>query len=344
MDTSTKEGRAMSTKSPFRILIALAVIPAISDAACIPVYGITTITTPGTYCLARDIFSPAGAGIVIRTDNVVLDFAGHRLSTPVNPSLTMLTTGVDASLNRSITVRNGTIQGFIDGVNLGERVPANNYGNFVVSNMRIDQAISTQARSVGIFIEGANFTITNNTITNVKGVDAFGMLVHGSGPAIQTPGKIVITDNRIDRVAGIFGDASGIAVDGGRLVRVDDNVVTEILPGSTPQGLLGSHGVRVYSFEPNSLTEVGGNVVRNSVFRDNSVGIFVNTSTDQIAYVRDSQVTNMSIGLDLGGSCVAYFLYNTISGATQPYRLTGTQLPCSRNDVGAGPGNNPPGP
>jgi len=336
----------MSTKFGFRMLVALALVPAIGSAApCIPVYGLTTITWPGTYCLARDIFSPNGTGIVIRTDNVVLDFAGHKLSTPSNPSATVITTGVDGSLNRNITVRNGTIRGFIDGINLGERVPTNNFGNFVVTNMRIDQAISDQARAIGIFIEGANFTITNNTITNVKGIDALGMLLHGNGPAILAPGKIVITGNRIDRVSGIFGDGTGIALDGGAMTRVDDNVVTEIAPGSTPsQGVLGSFGMRIGSFEPNSLTEVGGNVVRNSVFRINSVGIYVNTHGDQIAFVRDSQISGMSLGLDLGGSCVSYFLYNTISGATTPYRLTGDQVPCSRTDVGAGPGNNPPGP
>ena len=64
----------------------------------------------------------------------------------------------------------------------------------------------------------------------------------------------------------------------------------------------------------------------------------------QVAFVRDSQISGMSVGLDLGGSCVAYYLYNTVSGASTPYRLTGDQVPCARVDVGSGPGNNPAGP
>jgi len=336
----------MNNKHLIRILFIIAALPGLAEAApCIPIYGIATITMGGTYCLVRDIVSSTGTGIVIRTDNVVLDFAGHKLSTPSNPASTVITTGVDASLNRNITIKNGTIQGFVDGINLGERVPANNFGNYLVTNMRIDSAISNQGRAIGIFAEGANFTITNNTITNIRGVDALGMLMHGNGAAILAPGKIVITGNRIDRVQGIFGGATGIALDGGALTRVSDNVITELVPGSTPsQPFLDSTGIHVASFEANSLTEVGGNHVRNTTLRPNSIGIALNTHGNQVAFVRDSQVSGMSIGLDLGGSCVAYYLYNSVVGANTPYRLTGDQIPCSRADVGSGPGNNPPGP
>jgi hypothetical protein len=326
------------------VLAGLAILPQAGSAApaCRAILNVTLpITAPGRYCLVRDLVSTTGAGIVIRSDNVTVDFAGFRLSTPSNPGSTTITTGVDASTNQKITIMNGALQGYIDGINLGERVPINNVGNYLVANMRIDLAVSNFFRAVGIFAEGANFTITSNSITNLTGSEAFGMLLHGTGPAIAAPGRIVIADNRIDHVTGTVGDnAVGISVDGGAETLVNDNVVTEIVSGpATPNQFQKAHGLDVASLAPGSLTELGGNTVRNSVTRTNSTGISLNTSGNQVAFVRDSSIAGMNTGLQLGGGCVPFYLYNTVSAASTPYSVAGTPIPCSLQGIDPGPGN-----
>jgi hypothetical protein len=326
------------------LLAAFASLPLVAGAApfCRTISNVTLpIMAPGRYCLAWDIFSPTGAGIVIRSDNVIVDFQGHKLSTPSNANSPGITTGVDASLNQNVTVMNGTLQGYIDGINLGERVPTNSLGNYLVTNMRIDLAVSNRFRAIGVFAEAANFTITNNTITNLTGVEAMGMLLHGTGPAIPAPGKIVITGNRIDHVTAVNGDhADGIVLDGGAETLVNDNVVTEVFSGTaTPFPFQRAHGLEIASLAPNSLTELGGNTVRNSVTRANSTGISLNNSGNQIAFVRDSFVSGMDTGLSLGGGCVPFYLYNTVVGASTPYSIAGTQVPCEPQGVDPGPGN-----
>jgi hypothetical protein len=38
---------------------------------------------------------------------------------------------------------------------------------------------------------------------------------------------------------------------------------------------------------------------------------------------------------------VPLYLYNTINGATTPYSIAGTLVPCARQGIEPGPGNRP---
>jgi hypothetical protein len=345
-DSNYNREGAMKLKRLAVLLAALAVLPEIGSAQSF-CRSITSVNVPimqsGRYCLVGNLFSPTGAGIVIRANNVTIDFQGYRLSTPSNAGSTVLTTGVDASAVQNVTIMNGTIQGYIDGINVGERVAPSNTGFYVITNMRIDRSVANLWRAIGIFGEGPNITVTNNTITNMTGVEGFGIFLHGTGPAIANPGRIVVTGNRIDRVTAVNGNnANGIVLDGGAETIVNDNVVTEIVAGgSVPSSFQNAFGVYVASVVRGGLTEVGGNTVRNSVLRTNSTGIVLNNSEDQVAFVRDSTVTNMNTGLRLGGGCVPFYTYNTIVGATTPYSVSGTPTPCSPLTIDPGPGNRP---
>jgi hypothetical protein len=333
----------MNLKRLSLLLAVFAILPEVGSAApCRWIYSVTLpITQPGRYCFARDIATTNGSGLVIRSDNVIVDFLGRKLSTTPIPGSLNINTGVDAAENQNITILNGTIQGYIVGINLGERVPTNNLGNFLVNNMRIDQGNAPTFRVIGIFAEAANFTITNNIITNLSGAEAMGMLMHGTDSSIPTPGRIVITGNRIDRLTAGNGDnASGIVLDGGAETIVNDNVITEVYSGGpTPGPFDRAGGIQIANVVANSLTEVGGNTVRNNFFRPNTTGIYLNTTGDLVAFVRDSVVSGMNTGLLLGGACVPYYLYNTVTGATTPYSIVGSPIPCSRTSIDPGPGN-----
>jgi len=331
------------------LLAFLATIPATSAAAprCIAVTNVATpISAPGRYCLIRDIVSATGHGIAIKANNVTLDFAGHKLSTPVRTTTAgQLRFGVDASNNHTITIMNGTLQGFNDGIVLGELVTTPNPGNYVVTNMRILDT-ATNGRAVGIFeATGSNVTITNNIIStvtggnNIFGGDAFAMMIHGASQSSSTTGKIIIKNNHINQVTSFQGggDAVGILVEGGNETIVNGNMVTEIK--AAPTSFQNSIGLNVVSINAQpGLVEVGDNFVWNSVPSANSTGIRLNNNLTN-AFVRDSTVGGFSTGLELGGSCVAFYLYNSVFGATTPYSVSGTIPPTPCGQGTEGPGN-----
>ena len=227
-------------------------------------------------------------------NNVTLDFAGHKLSTPVRTTpIGRNRVGVDASNHHTITIKDGTIQGFNDGIILGELITTSNPGNYVVTNMKILDTTSL-GRAVGIFkATGSNVTITNNVISTVTGGndtfggDAFAMMIHGASQSNSPPGKIVIKGNRIDQVTSSAGggDAVGILVEGGHETLVTGNMVTEIK--AAPTSFQRSIGLNVVSINPEpGLVEVGDNYVWNSVNAANSSGYSSEYKRNECFYPR----------------------------------------------------------
>jgi hypothetical protein len=162
------------------------------------------------------------------------------------------------------------------------------------------------------------------------------MMVHGASQSSSPLGKIVIKGNQIDQVTSSNGggDAVGILVEGGNETIVNGNMVTEIK--ASPTFFQRSIGLNVISINPEpGLVEVGENYVWNTVTTTESIGIRVNTNLTN-AFIRDSTVGGFSTGLDLGGSCVPFYLYNSVSGATTPYSVTGTPTPCGQGTNGPG--------
>jgi hypothetical protein len=92
-----------------------------------------TITSPGIYVLAKDLSAP-GIAILIKSANVTIDFGGHLLTC----TNTLGSTGVRTETARNVTIKNGTIDGFLYGIDFHNpsNDPSNNAGH-VVENMRI---------------------------------------------------------------------------------------------------------------------------------------------------------------------------------------------------------------
>src|ERR671934_24276 len=83
---------------------------------------------PGIYCLNSDLSFPSasGVGISINSDDVVLDFNGHTLDgLAAGPATSAY--GIVALSRTNVTIRNGTIRGFYNGVLIsGRAAPQNN--------------------------------------------------------------------------------------------------------------------------------------------------------------------------------------------------------------------------
>src|SRR5512143_3103693 len=82
---------------------------------CTPITSVpTTISASGIYCLTADINTAirAGNAIEIAPNHVILGLNGHKLGgLSAGPGTSAR--GVDAFERQNITVRNGTIRGFI---------------------------------------------------------------------------------------------------------------------------------------------------------------------------------------------------------------------------------------
>lgn len=82
-----------------------------------PIYGPTTISTPGYYCVANDITATINLApiITISTNNVVLDLNGHTIE---NLGTGFGTACIETSGNNNITIRNGTLRTNRTGINV----------------------------------------------------------------------------------------------------------------------------------------------------------------------------------------------------------------------------------
>jgi hypothetical protein len=154
------------------------------NSSCTPITSLpTTITAPGYYCLTSDLATnmTSGAAITINTDDVVLDLNGFKLDGLAAGTGT-LADGIRADYRQNITIRNGTVRGFFEGIVLIDPNFSGISRGHVVEYIRADQN-----RYTGIRILGIGVIIRNNQVLNTGGstyVHAYGISVSGNGARV----------------------------------------------------------------------------------------------------------------------------------------------------------------
>ena len=104
-------------------LSALTVLPRIASADAVTrcqrgIHSLpVTINSAGTYCLDRNLSMSAttGAAITVNANDVTVDLKGFKIDGSGAGAGT-LTLGVSANGRRGLTVRNGRIRGFFQGI------------------------------------------------------------------------------------------------------------------------------------------------------------------------------------------------------------------------------------
>jgi hypothetical protein len=149
-----------------------------------------TIDRPGSYKLVNDLtFSgTTGTCLLITARFVTIDLAGFTISGPGNPNpfsgntTTAIAAGNDTA---GIAVRNGSISGFIVGVNLGG-------GGSIVEGLRIFGGPGISSLGIGV----ATGIVKGNTVDHIGGLP-------GQGVGISATG--IVTGNYVtgSRVGGI---------------------------------------------------------------------------------------------------------------------------------------------
>jgi hypothetical protein len=145
-----------------------------------------TIRTPGHYCFDANVRTSitTGNAIMIAADEVVLDLNGFVLDGTAAGTGTNAN-GIFTYDRRHVTVRNGTVRGFFDGLQLGAggaRAAA-----ITVERMRVDRT------AVGIAVRGlgGGHVVRDNVVTNAGGstvpgeTNGVGISVYGGADVVN---------------------------------------------------------------------------------------------------------------------------------------------------------------
>jgi hypothetical protein len=217
------------------------------------------ITAPGIYCLHSSL-NVAGDGIIILSDDVVVDLNGHAITG------TGHSTGVQSTseYNRNIIVRNGAIRRFSRGVDIGQ---GGFGGGVVVEDLRIDAHAK-----FGILARGRAAIVRRNQVVQ-NGITGDGQRF---GIWVEGPGSIVADNQVVDIGLGAPGQADAIRVLYGAGTVIERNVITN----SGPAGGMGK-GIHFQSSPGGAAVgnRISGWAVgiefdsgSNGIYMDNTVG------------------------------------------------------------------------
>ena len=202
--------KAVGSTSAVLALIALAALPSVGRAdetlLCDRVISAVpyTISVPGHYCLRSNLNTaiPSGAAITINASFVWLDLNNFTLS----GSGAGTADGIAANAGRrNITVRNGTVRRFYDGIRLGVGTTG---ANFTVEGIWADQ---NKANGIAVRATGGGHNIRGNVVTNTGGTNP-----GDNGVSISIQGAANVIDNQVMKAFGnpaAPGGANGMAYD-----------------------------------------------------------------------------------------------------------------------------------
>lgn len=164
------------------------------------------ITVQGVYCFTGSLSTAmtSGNAITIQAHNVVLDLNGFKLG-GLAAGLDTSAIGIRAINRQNITIKNGTIRGFLFAIALEDNNTGVPQGGHVVEDIRADQ--NTLG---GIVLGGSGNIVRNNQIVATGGTTNFGANVEAYGIHISGSGPRVLNNDVINTVAQGTGTAWGM--------------------------------------------------------------------------------------------------------------------------------------
>jgi len=250
-----------------------------------------TITKSGVYHFTKDLNFNTGnaAAINIAATDVVIDLNAHGLVDVLGIATTAI--GINCDGFNRVTVKNGTIRGFQNGVVLtstGARVAdllvTNNLGsgitvvgddNEILHNRVCNtggSGIASLLYAIGISITGTDCTVSDNDVENTFATDNTNHF--GDGIRVRGCSNIVVSNNRVLDVepsaATNGGAATGIAADSAapseNLIFLNNIVVTTGTGFDLSGGSSGKYGDNTtsnvltgYNTTGSGMTDIGNN-------------------------------------------------------------------------------------
>jgi parallel beta-helix repeat protein len=142
-----------------------------------------------------------GNAITINTSNIVLDLNGYKIG-GLGAGTATQANGIYAYQQQNITIKNGTVRGFLYGIKLDDVSPYTTSQGHVIEDIRADQNTYS-----GIWIAGNGNIIRNNLIIATGGASGAGADVYALALFIGGPGAQVLNNT----VTGVIAQGSGIA-------------------------------------------------------------------------------------------------------------------------------------
>ena len=194
---------------PVLLALALGSVPARAETVnCTPITTLPTIiNTQGIYCFTGHLSTSitTGAAIDIQTNNVVLDLNGFKLG-GLAAGFGTQATGVQAANRQNVTIKNGTIRGYLKAVSLTDSGASQGH---VVEDVRADQNTF-----VGIEVNGAGNIVRNNQVVTTGGSTTFGANASAQGILMAGSGPRVLNNDVINTFKAGTGVATGVLFNG----------------------------------------------------------------------------------------------------------------------------------
>ena len=171
---------------------------------CTPITSLpAVITVQGIYCFTGHLNTgmTSGNAIEIQTNNVALDLNGWKLGRQAGGIGTQAA-GIHAFQRKNITIRNGTIRGFYQGIWIEDTSPYTTSSGHLVEDMHLDANTW-----IGIRVEGSGNIVRRNQVVNTGGSP---LADNTAGIDLFGPGARVL-DNDVSEVVLGTADPNGTA-------------------------------------------------------------------------------------------------------------------------------------
>ncbi|GMR06020.1 MAG: hypothetical protein BMS9Abin25_0601 [Gammaproteobacteria bacterium] len=210
----------------------------------------TVITSQGVYCFTGNMITrkTSGNAIEIQANNVTIDLNGWKLGgLPAGAGTTV--NGIYASNRKKITIRNGTIRGFYQGILLDDSYPYTTSQGHLIEDIRADRntfkgmyilgndnivrrnrVVNTGGSTVnssafGIHLEGFRGRVLNNDISGTAatptGVEGYGLLLTSADGAVVEGNRIDDVSSPINATGIYIQGSNGVLAAGNRITRAD---------------------------------------------------------------------------------------------------------------------------
>ena len=202
-----------------------------------------SITAKGIYCLTTDVilastFTGGGPAISIAADNVVLDLNGHRVGGSSVASGSAVV-GIQAIGHHGITIKNGLVRGFYDGIEL--------LGGTDSSESRmnvVEDIVAEDNRFSAIRMEGDGTVVRRNRVRGTGEDSSGGMAIWVQGANARiVDNQVIGRDPTGSITTGIYlSSAPGSLVEGNQVGNdappPENNIWTAISVGTGSDSVL----------------------------------------------------------------------------------------------------------
>ena len=287
-------------------------IDAASDEVRTPISSLPfTINSSGSYYLTGNLTVISGHGISLTASNVTIDFMGFTIASQE----TGVARGISLNGRENVTIKNGTILGFGNGIYSEQETER----NIQIDSMRILNSVDR-----GVTIRGSGHQITNSIVDGSGGIGLSlgintaniisGMKVRNNTVSNNGSGIIVGSGSFVSKNNVYSNDASAIVATGPSCFIEENNIYNNSF-GSGSNSF--SAGVKVKS---DSL--VRGNTIDNNGHQ----GIYVE---DDDSLIDNNRISDTPTSIRFVDSGSAY-RNNTASGFTTAF-ISGSAIDLGGN-------------